>query len=281
MAGASLSLMACDDAMLAALDAETTAPGWPSVRGDVTAAKPHLPLPPAIDELRRKRAALLAGRPLASASAEGRAAEAAVRAAATALIGAAERLDALDAAAGDGDTGSTVATAARALLAAPEGAFAGSAAETLASVAATVATAIGGSLGGLLNLGLTAASGALPAGGDRASTPRDWAAAVAAGTAAVEHYGRAKAGSRTMLDALLPASEALARAADDGAPPAVAARAAAVAAAAGAEATKGMAAEAGRASYTRGAALADADPGAVAVAVWMDAVAATLQAQGA
>jgi dihydroxyacetone kinase len=52
-----------------------------------------------------------------------------------------------------------------------------------------------------------------------------------------------------------------------------AARAAAAAAVAGAEATKGMAASAGRASYTRGAALADADPGAVAVSIWLQAIA--------
>lgn len=278
MAGVSLSLMACDDAMLGLLDADTAAIGWPSVRGAIAADdKATLPLPPAIDELRRKRAALMAGRPLDSATAEGRVAEAAVRAAAAALLAAADELNRLDAAAGDGDTGSTVATASRALMSSPEGVFAGSASDTLASVAATLASAIGGSLGGLLNLGLTAASAALPSAAGQASTPKDWAAALAAGCSAVERYGRARAGSRTMLDALLPASEALSRAAQEGATPAAAARAAAAAAAAGADATKGMAAQAGRASYTRGAALADADPGAVAASLWMDAVAATLE----
>jgi dihydroxyacetone kinase len=98
-----------------------------------------------------------------------------------------------------------VERAASALAAAPEGAFAGGAAESLQAVAATVRTAVGGSLGGLYNLGLTAAAAALPKEGP--ASPEQWAAALDAACGAVQRYGNAQAGSRTMLDALLPAAE--------------------------------------------------------------------------
>ncbi|KAI8465485.1 MAG: dihydroxyacetone kinase family protein [Monoraphidium minutum] len=232
MAGVSLTLMACDDARLAALDAPTAAPGWPALGGAADASKPLVPLPAAVLEARARRAELLAGRPLASAAPGGRAFDAAVRAAAAAL-----------------------------------------------AVAAVVRGAVGGSAGGLYNLGLTAAAGALPRHGPVG--PQQWAGAMAAGLAAVGRYGNAAAGSRTMLDALLPAADALAAAAAAGKAGPEAAAAAAAAAAAGAEATKGMAAAVGRASYTRGAALAGADPGAVAVATWLAAVADALARQPA
>lgn len=50
------------------------------------------------------------------------------------------------------------------------------------------------------------------------------------------------------------------------------------AASAGAEATKGMKAQAGRASYVPAERLGDsADPGAVAVGIWMGAIAETME----
>jgi dihydroxyacetone kinase len=83
MAGVSLTLMACDDARLAALDAPTAAPGWPAAGGPVgPRPKAPLPLPAPVLEQRRRREQLLAGRPLAAASPEGRAIDAAVRCAA-------------------------------------------------------------------------------------------------------------------------------------------------------------------------------------------------------
>jgi dihydroxyacetone kinase len=103
------------------------------------------------------------------------------------------------------------------------------------------------------------------------------ASALLQGGEAVSKYGGAVLGSRTMLDALLPAAKALQAAAQANQPAAQAATSAAAAAAAGAEATKGMAAAAGRSSYVPGEALAgNADPGAQAVAVWVAAVAGAL-----
>ena len=80
-----------------------------------------------------------------------------------------------------------------------------------------------------------------------------------------------------MLDALLPAAEALEKAAAAGSSMAAALSAAAEAAEAGAEATKTMHAAAGRASYVPQDVLADVpDPGAKAVAFWLRAVAVSV-----
>jgi dihydroxyacetone kinase len=276
--------MALDDDRTRALDAPTAAPGWPTTCGPVAPLESRLlPLPPAIALLREKRASLLAGRPLVSATPQGRTIEAAVRAAATALLPVTQRLNELDAAAGDGDCGSTIRIGAEAVIAAPEGAFSGDAAEALEAVVAVVRASVGGSLGGLYAIGLSAAAGAMSRGGGAAAAagPSEWASALRAGLEAVSLYGRARAGHRTLLDALVPAAEALKAAADAGVGAVEAARAAAAAAQAGAEATAGMAAAAGRASYVRGSALKNEDPGAVAVAVWLQAVADSLASSGA
>jgi dihydroxyacetone kinase len=88
-----------------------------------------------------------------------------------------------------------------------------------------------------------------------------------AGLDAVQRYGGAARGDRTMLDAFIPALDALEAGKSM--------REAAAAARAGADATKEMtAARAGRSSYVRSDALAGTpDPGAVAVALAFEALA--------
>lgn len=277
--GASLSLMPCDAARLALLDAATDAPGWPAFGGAVGAAAPareRLPLPAEVAALRAQRAELLRGQPLGAASPAGRRADAAVRAAAAALLGASARLDELDWAA-DGDSGRNCGAAARALLDAPEGAFAGAPAETLVAAAAAIqeaAAAKGLKLAHIYHFGLSAAAAALQAnGGGAADAPEQWAAALAAGVRAVKAHGGASKGGRTALDALIPAADAAVAAAAAGSDGPEVARAAARAARAGADATRGMP---GQSHHARGAAIAEADPGAEAAAVWLEAVAAAL-----
>ncbi|KAF5834078.1 hypothetical protein DUNSADRAFT_9392 [Dunaliella salina] len=109
--------------------------------------------------------------------------------------------------------------------------------------------------------------------------PKEFAPALRAAVEAMQKYGGARAGSRTMLDAWLPACEALeevvAKGETNGA---AAADAAAAAAEKGAEATKGMKAAAGRSSYVPAEVLASVpDPGAVAVSIWMRNVANALK----
>jgi dihydroxyacetone kinase len=120
-------------------------------------------------------------------------------------------------------------------------------------------TTMGGSSGVLLSILFTAA-------GVEMARSANWVAALDKGILAVQHYGGAKAGDRTMLDALIPAVAALKRAGI---------AAAADAGRRGADATAAMTrAHAGRSSYVNAANLLGVkDPGATAVAYAFQAAA--------
>jgi dihydroxyacetone kinase len=162
-------------------------------------------------------------------------------------------LNALDAKVGDADTGTTLATAAQAILADLDRLPLAEAPELCAALADRLAMGMGGSSGILLAIFVAAM-------GVRAGAPPDWHAALREGVASVQRYGGAKEGDRTMLDALIPAVAAL----EAGGGLAGAARAAR----GGADATAAMTkARAGRSSNVRADALRGVpDPGAVAVA---------------
>jgi dihydroxyacetone kinase-like protein len=93
---------------------------------------------------------------------------------------------------------------------------------------------------------------------------------VASGVAGVRRLGGAEVGDRTMIDALAPASDALADAAARADDLDAALAAAATAARRGAEATAGLVARKGRASYVGAAARGAPDPGAVTVAIFFE-----------
>ncbi|WP_027232203.1 dihydroxyacetone kinase subunit DhaK [Phyllobacterium sp. UNC302MFCol5.2] len=171
-------------------------------------------------------------------------------------------LNRLDARAGDGDTGSTVAAGARGILARIDTLPLADKAATFAAIGSILATSMGGSSGVLLSIFFTAASKSMAAG---ANVPE----ALISGLDRMTFYGGAKPGDRTMIDALDPALNALA---------ASGAQEAAVAARSGAEATASMTkAKAGRSSYV-GARDLDGivDPGAEAVAAAFEAAAAVI-----
>ncbi|TIU57593.1 MAG: DAK2 domain-containing protein, partial [Mesorhizobium sp.] len=174
------------------------------------------------------------------------------------LIALEEPLNALDAKAGDGDTGSTVATGARSILERIDTLPLADRAATAAAIGDTLGTSMGGSSGVLLSIFFTAASQALGAGAPLTK-------ALLAGLDRMTFYGGAKVGDRTMVDALEPALKAL---------DASELEAAAKAARQGTEATAAMQkAKAGRSAYI-GRQLDIADPGAFAVAEVFAAVAA-------
>jgi dihydroxyacetone kinase len=85
--------------------------------------------------------------------------------------------------------------------------------------------------------------------------------------------GGAKPGDRTMLDALHPAAEAMKAQASKGASPTDIWRAGLDAAKNGAQATASMTPRLGRASYLGARAVGIPDGGAVAVTVWLAALA--------
>jgi dihydroxyacetone kinase len=162
------------------------------------------------------------------------------------------KLNALDAKTGDGDTGSTLAGAARALLERMDQLPLSDHTQLLRALGQELSQTMGGSSGVLLAIFFAAA-------GDAASSGETIAAALHAGLARMQEVGGANRGDRTMIDALAPALEAL--------PEGLAA--AARAARAGAEETAAMSqALAGRSSYINAQQLqGNVDPGAEAVAV--------------
>ena len=153
-----------------------------------------------------------------------------------------------------------------------------SARDVAIAVGLTVRRSMGGTSGALYDIFFAAAGVAMR---DRdAGDPETWFAGFEAGVAAARKYGGALPGNRTMLDALVPALEA-ARAKVTEGRASIGVEALALAARAaeeGAEATKAMAAGAGRSSYVpEHVLLSVADPGATATATWIRGVADAAQ----
>jgi len=189
-----------------------------------------------------------------------------VLAAADAIEAARDELCRLDAAAGDGDHGVTMALAARAVRQAIADSPAATGPELLTKIAMAMGS-VGGASGPIYASGVLAMATTLrglPAG------PMTVAKMLALGEAAenaIAALGHARPGDKTILDALHPAVEALRRGHDLGA--------AARAARAGAQASAQMVATIGRAGRLGERSRGLADPGATSLAVILEAVAST------
>lgn len=259
MPGCSISVLRLNDERAALLDAPTQARAWPgggavNAQIRIAAAAPQEPSPPPLDAAGRAWAERL--RP-------------ALHAVAHTLIDHEATLTELDAAAGDGDLGASMRRAADAMLALPETAYA-TPAGALAALGAALRRAIAGSSGPFYATALLRASRRLA--GVAQPSARDWAAALRSAADAIAELGGARAGDRTMLDALVPAAAAFDRALDDGRDSAGAWAAAVDAAERGAQDTARMTPRAGRASYLGERAIGTPDGGAIAVACWLRAL---------
>ncbi len=198
-----------------------------------------------------------------------------VLAAATAVEASRDELCRLDAAAGDGDHGVTMALAARAvrqaLAASPD-----AAGPDLVTKLAMAMGSVGGAIGPIYASGLLAIADTvrkLPP--DEPATVATVLACAEAAEAAITGLGRAKPGDKTILDALDPAIAALRHAQASGADLDAALKAAVEAAREGAASTAGMVASLGRASRLGERSRGVADPGASSFALILDAVAST------
>ncbi len=260
MAGCSLSLLPLDDQRLARLDAPTRAMAWPRASGELPSTL-NASEPPTLD-----LSHFTPGAPAANLAAIQRA----IFAACTALEKARDHLTALDQVVGDGDIGISLSRGAAAV----QREFATydhrSAAGVLRGVSATLRRVIGGTSGPLYAIFLLRGAAALD--GKANATPSDWAAAFAAGALGIAEIGGARVGDRTMLDALIPASDAFAAAVESGAEMRQVLEQAVVAAEVGRDATAQMAPRRGRSSYMGERALGHVDPGAEAVAIWLRAM---------
>ncbi|MFI7325696.1 dihydroxyacetone kinase subunit DhaL [Streptomyces rubiginosohelvolus] len=174
----------------------------------------------------------------------------------------------LDSAIGDADHGSNLQRGFTAVTEVLEKDAPATPGAVLTLAGRQLISTVGGASGPLYGTLLRRTGKAL--GDDDEVTPTQFAQAFAAGVAAVGQLGGAQAGDKTMLDALLPAAEALATSFDG----------AAEAARAGAVATVPMRARKGRASYLGERSIGHQDPGATSAALLVEALAATATATG-
>ncbi|KAK9798144.1 hypothetical protein WJX73_008523 [Symbiochloris irregularis] len=276
MAGFSMSLQSLTQQRLERLDAPAQAPGWPSVSAVHQPGKQKYPAKLKAEPVSGSRKDIEA-----ELSAQGSSIKRALQAACEALIAAAEDLDSLDEKAGDGDCGTTLRRGAEAALAeAKEDRVPWNSAVGAAQAIASAARSMGGTSGALYNIFLTAAAASLAEAGTAASlddsghgSPARWAAAFSSGVEAMQRYGGARPGDRTMLDALVPASLAMQEGVQSGQEGREVLRSAVQAAQVGGRRTSSMQAGAGRAAYVPAKALQGVeDPGALAVGIWLSAM---------
>lgn len=175
----------------------------------------------------------------------------------------ADRLTELDSAIGDADHGSNLQRGFRAVTTVLDSEPPATPGAALILAGRRLISTVGGAAGPLYGTLLRSTGKAL---GDSAEvTGAELAEALGAGVAAVAQLGGAKAGDKTMIDALEPAVAALG----------TSFAAAAAAAREGATATVPLQARKGRASYLGERSVGHQDPGATSAALLFAALAAT------
>jgi len=202
-----------------------------------------------------------------------------LRLAAVRLHDAAATLTALDQAIGDGDHGTNMDRGFAAIVAqvdgsAPEGdGDRAVAAARLRAAGRTLISTVGGAAGPLYGTAFMRAGGAI-AVADGATSASDVAVAgLDAAIAGIQALGKATAGEKTMLDALLPAIAAGRAEVARGADSTDVLGAMAAAAEAGSTATIPLLATKGRASYLGERSIGHQDPGATSAALLLRALA--------
>ncbi|MEM9785805.1 MAG: dihydroxyacetone kinase subunit DhaK [Pseudomonadota bacterium] len=243
MHGFSVSIMDATPTEHAALVAPVSLPAWPGMTQIVD--PPVVPLPDGLTPIE----------PIPSANDKTRHI---IKKVADLLISAENALNQLDAKSGDGDTGSTLATAARALKSSLDRMPLADLTQLFPALGNELSQTMGGSSGVILAIYFNAA-------GDACANGASVQKALVDGLNRVSQVGGATIGDRTMIDALAPALAAL--------PDGIAA--AAKAARTGADSTASIhRAKAGRAAYVPEENLkGHNDPGAEAVALLFDALA--------
>ena len=243
MHGFSVSVLSVNDDEMAALATPVPMPAWPGVQA---IADPVVsPLPDGLSPIE----------PIPSSNTETRAT---IEHIADMLIAAEASLNDLDAKSGDGDTGSTLATAARALKSKLDQMPLADLTQLFPALGNELSQTMGGSSGVILAIYFNAA-------GDACANGATVENALSEGLKRVSDVGGAQVGDRTMIDALAPALGALSSGF----------AAAASAAREGADKTSLIhRAKAGRAAYVPSDNLkGNNDPGAEAVALVFEGLA--------
>jgi dihydroxyacetone kinase-like protein len=171
-----------------------------------------------------------------------------------------DRLTALDSAIGDADHGTNMERGMRKALERLDGLEGNDIGAALNAVGMALVSSVGGAAGPLYGT-FFVRMGSASSGKDELALA-DWGRAVKAGVDGVQARGKAEPGDKTMVDALLPAAEALGDAAHQGADVEDGLRRAAEAAEEGMKGTIELVARKGRASYLGPRSAGHQDPGA-------------------
>jgi dihydroxyacetone kinase-like protein len=184
----------------------------------------------------------------------------------------------LDAAIGDGDHGINMTRGFEAVVLAFSTESGGSPGKLMTLAGKTLISAVGGASGPLWGSALRRAGRTL--GDEPSVTPEQFVSALEAGLAAVQDLGQAKAGDKTMVDALAPAIAVLRKSVAAGQPLEIAVHEARSAAEEGMRATVPMQARKGRASYLGERSIGHQDPGATSAVLILKALERTLAVEG-
>ena len=184
-----------------------------------------------------------------------------------------EYLTELDSAIGDADHGINMNRGMQAALEAVDATPAGDIGALCKAIGMKLVSTVGGAGGPLygtlfLQLGVKSA-------GKAELEPGDWAEMLAAAVDGVIARGKAELGDKTMIDALVPARDALREALDEGASFKEALHRSAAAAEDGMKATIPLVARKGRASYLGERSAGHQDPGATSSFLFLKTVADT------
>ena len=184
-----------------------------------------------------------------------------------------EYLTELDSAIGDADHGINMDRGFTAVMAKLPALPAGDVGAFLKGVGMTLVSTVGGASGPLYGTFFLQLGGGTAGKAD--IELGDFATAMEAGIAGIQRLGKAEPGDKTMLDALLPARDALRGGLDRGDAPADALAAAVAAAEQGMLATIPLVARKGRASYLGERSAGHQDPGATSSHLLLKAAADT------
>jgi dihydroxyacetone kinase-like protein len=183
----------------------------------------------------------------------------------------------LDTAIGDGDHGTNMDRGMKKAVEKIDGMDGGDIGALLKGVGMALVSSVGGAAGplyGTLFLQMGSA-----AGDHEEVDLAGWTEMLEAGVQGVQARGKAEPGDKTMIDALVPALEALRAAADDGADLPDALRRSADAAAEGMRATIPLEARKGRASYLGPRSIGHQDPGATSSQLLLEVAATTFNSK--
>ncbi|WP_341578121.1 dihydroxyacetone kinase family protein [Microbacterium schleiferi] len=269
MAGLSLTLFWLDEELEAAWTSPAYSPAYRKGMIDLSGADA------AASETDVTEVSAVTAAPPESAAA-GRVAAAAIAAIRDLIDREVDELGRLDAIAGDGDHGIGMQRGARAAADAADAAVAqeAGAGTVLALAGDAWADRAGGTSGALWGAGLRAVGDTV--GDEEAPDALTVATGVDAARDAVQSFGKAVVGDKTLVDALVPFTEVLLARVGDGVPLATAWADAAAVATAAARATADLLPRMGRARPHMEKSLGTPDPGAISLALSMTEVAGVL-----